>query len=101
MLYLAIKTRPDILYAVNRLSQYTSNPGDMQFKELNKLWGYIKQYPDLVIEYNCNLDQYILNKDNIKALSLKGYCDSDWASNLDNRRSQSAYIFLFGNNIIS
>ena len=56
----------------------------MQYKELNKLWGYIKQYPDLAIEYNCNLD---LNKDNIKALSLKGYCNLDQASNLDNRRS--------------
>ncbi len=29
-------------------------------------------------------------------ISLTGYCDADWAGDLDNRRSKTGYIFVIG-----
>ena len=35
------------------------------------------------------------------SLHVKGYCDSDYAADLDKRRSLNGYIFTFGDNVIS
>lgn len=37
ILYASIKTRPDITYAVNRLSQYTNNPSKQHQDKLDKI----------------------------------------------------------------
>lgn len=34
-------------------------------------------------------------------LKLKGYCDSDYASDLDKRRSITGYVFQVGGNTVS
>ena len=34
-------------------------------------------------------------------LDVEGYCDADWASNIDNRRSTSGYCVFVGGNIVS
>lgn len=76
LLYASIKTRPDITYAVNRLSAYTNNPSKTHWDEINKIWGYLNKNPNIGIIYK---------KEDIRNLFLKGYSDSDYANNLDNR----------------
>ena len=87
LLYLSIKTRPDITYAVNRLSQYTNNPSKSHWDELDKIWGYLKKNPSIGITYKAT---------SLKNLFLKGYSDADYANNLDNRRSTTGYLFTLG-----
>lgn len=82
LLYLSLKTRPDLAYCVNNCARYMSNPSSQHFQELRKIWGYLLQHPDLGILYNCS-----------GKLQIRGYCDSDWAGNLDNRSSTQGYIF--------
>jgi len=72
LLYLALKTRPDITYAVNKCSRFMSNPNKLHFKALDRIWKYLNKYPKLGLYYNCNNP---LN-------TLKGYCDSDWGATL-------------------
>lgn len=91
ILYLAIKTRADIAYTINRLARFMANPSKTHFKALDKLWKYIlgtrtyKQY------YNCNTIP-----------NLIGYSDADWGGDLVNRYSTTGYIFYYGiNNPIS
>lgn len=89
LLYLALKTRPDITFAVNNCARYMSNPNKDHFNALNKIWKYLLFYPKLGLIYNCQGDNLI----------LKGYCDSDWGNDLDLRRSTSGYLFSLSSDI--
>lgn len=44
LLYLTI-TRPDVTYAVNRLSQFVSKPKDLHLQAAHKVLQYIKNDP--------------------------------------------------------
>jgi len=92
LIYLAIKTRPDIVYAVNRCARFMSNPNISHFKALDRIWKYLNNYPTLGTYYNCN---------NNNSLELRGYTDADWGGDIISRKSTSGYIFLLNNNIIS
>ncbi|KAJ3523089.1 hypothetical protein NMY22_g11605 [Coprinellus aureogranulatus] len=50
-MYLAIATRPDLIYAVAKLAQYNSNPGPEHWKALKHLFRYIKGTIDLKLTY--------------------------------------------------
>jgi hypothetical protein len=63
-----------------------SNPAKEHFQALNKLWSYIYKTYNHGITYNCE------GKD----LALKGYVDSDWANDINNRKSTSGYLFSLG-----
>jgi len=91
LLYLSLKTRPDITYAVNLCSRFMANPDKLHFKALDRIWKYLNKYPTLGLYYNCN------NPYNI----LKGYCDSDWGGDINSRKSTSGFIFFYNNNLIS
>jgi hypothetical protein len=40
--YLASATRPDISFAVSKLSRFVSNPGDEQWHALERVMRYLK-----------------------------------------------------------
>ena len=42
LMYLASATRPDISFAVSKLSRFVSNPGDDHWKALERLMRYLK-----------------------------------------------------------
>ena len=88
LLYLSLKTRPDITFAVQRCSRYSKNPDKDHFKALQRIWQYLVKYPDLGLYYKC--------KDLKNNFFIKNYCDSDWANDLDNRSSTEAYISCLG-----
>jgi hypothetical protein len=46
LMYLAIGTRPDIAFAVNKLAQFTSNPKKMHWTAVKRVFRYLK-YSDL------------------------------------------------------
>lgn len=87
LLYLALKTRPDIAFAVNKCSRFMSNPDASHFKALDRIWSYLLKYPNLGLYYDCTEDTF-----------AKVYSDSDWASNIDDRKSTQAYLSCIGNN---
>ena len=66
------------------------NPDKIHWKALERIWKYLNKYPNLGLFYNCNDDIFV-----------KIYTDSDWASNLDDRKSTKAYISFIGNNPIN
>ena len=85
LLYLALKTRPDIMFSVIKCSRYMTNPDYTHFKALERIWQYLKEYPDLGLTYRCD-----------ESLLLKVFCDSDWASGLEDRKSTQAFITVLG-----
>lgn len=84
--YLAGKTRPDIAWAVNRLSQFQENPGRLHWNLLLRVLGYV-----------WDTRKYQLNLSNITGtLEIVAYSDADYAANLDDRTSCSGQLILVG-----
>ena len=84
--YIAGRTRPDISFAVNILSQFQENPGFVHWNCLLKLLGYVQ-----------STKNYKLDLSKIENLDLKCFSDSDFASNRDDRISMGGIIMFIGN----
>jgi hypothetical protein len=89
LLYLALKTRPDIAFSVSNCARFMSNPSQEHFKAIYYIWCYILKYNNQGLIYNCSGNN----------LYIKGYCDSDWANDINNRRSTTGYIFSLSNDL--
>ena len=82
LIYAMTCTRPDLSFVVMKLSQNLSNPRACDLLLLKHVFQYIKKTID-----------YSLTFRKTENLKLIGYCDADWASNLENRRSITGYCF--------
>ena len=88
IMWAAVCTRPDIAFAAAaRLSQYASNPSKEHRQAVIRVLRYLKGTPDQGITYR-----------GIEPITaqppLLAYCDSDWAQDIDTRRSVTGYVFL-------
>lgn len=81
LLFLCSVSRPDICYAVNVLSRYVNNPGQLHVNALKRIIRYLIGTKDLCIKYGERND-------------LMGYSDSDFANDVDTRKSTTGYIFI-------
>lgn len=90
LLYLVQGTRPDIAFAVGDVSRYNSCFGKAHWVAAKRILRYLKGTVGLKIQYS-------------KAIKdgLYGYCDSDWASDVDKRRSCTGYVFCLQGGAIS
>ena len=83
--WLALTVRRDISYAVNYCAQFTANPGQEHWKQVKRIFGYLKKTKDLTSN----------------VAEIEGYTDADLGGDPDNRRSPSGYIFLIAGGAIS
>lgn len=83
-------TRLDIAYSVQHLSQFMQSPREPHLKAAFHLLRYLKRDPTLGIFMS-----------NVPCYTIRAFCDSDWASCPDSRRSVSGYLVLLGNCPIS
>ncbi|UYV83387.1 K02A2.6-like [Cordylochernes scorpioides] len=91
LMYLMTGTRPDIAYAVSRVSQFMNNPGPSHWTAVKKIFGYLKATKNIGICFgggSCTT-------------SLIGFSDADFAGDLDTRKSTTGYVFLLNNGPIS
>ena len=82
--------RPDISFAVNKLSQFMHKPTSNHWTATKRLLRYLKQ----TIFHGIQIT-------NTGPPVLKTYSDADWAGNIDDRTSTFAYISFLGSNPIS
>lgn len=78
-------TRPDIAYSVAVLSKYLNKPCISHLYAALRVVKYLNSTKYLGIRYK---------RDPFKALELEAYSDSDWAGDIDTRRSQSGTILM-------
>ena len=89
-MYAAIHTRPDILFALGRLSQYLSDPAEHHGHALKALLRYVRSIVNLGIVYNAS-----------GSSDLIGYSDSDYALDRLDRKSILGYCFMLGEGPVS
>jgi len=82
VLYLSLKTRPDLCQSVARLTPFTAAPRTSHWRRLLQLLRYLRSHPDVPIQYRRG-----------KApLQMSGFSDADFAADKDSRRSLSGYL---------
>ncbi|KAJ8756354.1 hypothetical protein K2173_025166 [Erythroxylum novogranatense] len=86
----ACLTRPDLSYAVNKLSQYMSTPTDIHWQACKRVLRYVKE----------TLTQGLLLVPS-STTSLQVFTDADWAGDKADRRSTSGFAAYLGKNLIS
>ena len=89
LMYLAYATRPDISFAVSKLSRFVSNPGDNHWVALERVLRYLKG----TMSYGIHFTGY--------PRVLEGYCDANWISDADELYATSGYAFLLGGGTVS
>ncbi|CAM8959531.1 unnamed protein product [Rhodiola kirilowii] len=87
--YAMTSTRPDIAYAVGKLSRYTSNPSTQHWEAIRRVLKYLKGTMNHGLVYA-----------GFPSI-LEGYTDASWITNLEDHSSTSGWVFLLGGGAIS
>jgi len=85
----AVFSRPDIAFAVSKLSQFNSDPTETHMKAARCVLRYLKGMIDYSITYGSMDDEII------------GYADADWGGNKADRKSTTGYVFLINGGPVS
>jgi hypothetical protein len=88
--YLVCGSRPDISAAVSAVSRFTSNPGPKHWQAVKRILRYLKGTSRVGITLGGSED-----------ITLTGYCDADWAGDVDSRKSTTGFVFLLGSGPVS
>ena len=89
-MYLMVCTRPDIAFAISQLSRYNSNHGSEHWNALMHVVRYIKGTKGLGITYKGGLLLY-----------PSMFSDASFASDVDTKKSVSAFVSYVGGGPVS
>ncbi|GJV05404.1 hypothetical protein Tco_1343060 [Tanacetum coccineum] len=89
LMYAMTCTRPDIAFAVGKVSKYTSNPSTQHWQAIQRVLKYLKK----IMVYRLTYTGY--------SSALEEYTDASWISNTEDNSSTSGWIFLLGGGAIS
>ena len=89
LLYLSVCTRPDISQAVGVLARYMAKPSTEHWTAAKGVLRYIAGTLKHGICFGGS------------STSVEGYCDADYASDLQTRRSTTGFVFILGGGAIS
>ncbi|GKV36956.1 hypothetical protein SLEP1_g45038 [Rubroshorea leprosula] len=83
-------TRPDIMHGVSLISKYMEHPKELHLQTAKRILRYLCGTIDFGLFYKKG-DQ----------IDLAGFTDSDYAGDLDDKKSTSGFVFMLGSGAIS
>ncbi|KAH9752597.1 hypothetical protein KPL71_014753 [Citrus sinensis] len=89
LMFAMICTRPDIAQAVGVISRYMANPGGEHWIAVKRILRYIRGTSDVVLCYGGS------------EFTVSSYVDSDFAGDLDKRKSTTGYVFTLAGAAVS
>jgi len=90
LMYAMVCTRPDLAYPLSVVSRFMSNPGREHWKAVKRIFRYLKGTQEIGLMYGAD-----------QVCDMAGYTDSDFAGDIDKRRSLSGYVFTFAGSVVS
>ena len=90
LLYLAMATRPDIMFAVSNVAKFSAHPTNQHWTGVKHILRYLKGTADYGLSFTPNASG-----------DCVGYADTDWGGDLDDRKSTSGYLFLISGGAVS
>ncbi|CAM8907327.1 unnamed protein product [Rhodiola kirilowii] len=88
LMYVITSTRPDIAFAVDKISRYTSNPSMQHWQAIYRVLRYLQGTMNFGLVY---LDLHSV---------IEGFSDASWISNEEDRSSTIGWVFLLGGGVI-
>ena len=88
LLYLATHTRPDLAHGTSVLARYSQRPTNNHWRALLDVLRYAAGTAALRLHLGGGGE-------------LVGWCDADWAGDIDTRRSTTGFIFKLGDGAIA
>lgn len=92
MMYAMVLTRPDISYALSVVSRYMVSPGKEHWRAVKWVLRYLSGTLNQGLVYG---------KSGIKSEGISGFVDSDFAGDLDRRRSLTGYLYMLDGCLIN
>ncbi|RVW40555.1 Retrovirus-related Pol polyprotein from transposon TNT 1-94 [Vitis vinifera] len=89
LMYLMNCIRPDIAYAVGKLSQYTQSSNQDHWTVVRRVLKYLRD--------TINYGLYYSGFPSV----LEGFSDANWISDLDEMKSTSGYVFILSGSVVS
>jgi len=89
LIFVMICTRPDIAQAMGVASRYMANPGREHWNTIKRILRYIKSTSDAALCYEGS------------EFTIRGYVNSDFAGNLEKRKSITGYVFIIAGGAVS
>jgi len=83
-------TRPDIQFAVNKLSQFMSSPKPLHWTAMKK-----------VLRYLSGTQSWGITLGKVNDFAITGYCDADWAGDKVDRKSQTGYLIYIDGTLVA
>ena len=93
LLFLAMVSRPDIAYAVGVVSRYLDNYDKSHWNAVRRIMSYLKGTRDYGLLFPRNNDS--------DTPMLVGFSDSDYAADVDTRRSTTGYLFMISGGCVT
>lgn len=90
LMYAMVCTRPDLAHAVSVVSRFMVQPRKEHWIAVKRIFRYLKGTSDIGLVYG--------DKD---PRLVTGYSDSDYAGDVDSRRSMTGYVFTLGGSVVS
>ena len=92
IMYAMVCTRPDISQAVSVVSRYMANPGKTHWQAVKWILRYLRGTMNFGLIFDRDVDL---------SSKVTGFVDSDYAGDLDKRRSLTGYVFTLCGSAIS
>ncbi|KAH9779278.1 hypothetical protein KPL71_007667 [Citrus sinensis] len=92
IMYAMVCSRPDVAYGVGVVSRFMGNPGKMRWNTAKWILRYLSGSSDFGI---------LFSRDNNVTSKVIGYVDSDFAGDLDKRRSTTGFVYTMCGGAVS
>jgi hypothetical protein len=94
LMYL-LATRPDLAFSVCLTARFMDRPTEIHLAAVKRILRYLKGTVGFGILYKRS------SKNSLVEMKLNGWTDSDYAGDLDDRKSTSGYVFMLGSDAVS
>ena len=89
LMYAMVCSRPDLSHALSVVSRFMANPGKEHWKAVQWIFRYLRGTSSACLQFETSRD------------GLVGYVNSDFAGDLDKRRSLTGYVFTISGCAVS